>query len=116
MGEVDFDISRQGGDHFKKQNRARQSGDDRKARGIFEFGTTVGFSSFPTSICTELRPKSVGQSKNKFISLPEIQSMLTEFKLLRISQQSTEKTKIIHIFCCEKDWGGMERAVLFVKC
>jgi hypothetical protein len=47
-----------------KQNRAKQSGGDREARGIFEFGTTVGFRSFPTSICTEPRLKSAGQSKN----------------------------------------------------
>jgi len=49
-----------------KQNRAKQSGDDREARGIFEFGTTVGLCGFPASVCTQPKPKSCGQSKNNF--------------------------------------------------
>jgi hypothetical protein len=47
-----------------KKNRAKQSGGDREARGIFEFGTTVGLRSYPAAVCTQPQPKSIGQSKN----------------------------------------------------
>src|ERR1700722_674958 len=53
-----------GGLYQGKKNRARQSGGDRRARGIFEFGTTVGFCSYPERTCAGSEPKSCGQSKN----------------------------------------------------
>jgi hypothetical protein len=75
----------------KNKNRAKRSGDDREARGIFEFGTTVGLRRFPARVCTQPKPKSCGHSKNNFISMPEIQKAYAINKaplLMRVKEKN----------------------------
>jgi hypothetical protein len=78
----DFPLVRRRAPDTGKQNRAKQSGDDREARGIFEFGTSVGFSSFRPQFVPNKGPKSVGQSKNNtsYFVCPKFKSATCDSK------------------------------------
>ncbi|GEM_PF-3832427 len=79
---------------YKKQNRANQSGGDREARGIFEFGTTVGLRRYPVRVCTEPKPKSVGNQRTILFNARNSKT-LTVGNKARLLMSVKEKNKIL---------------------